>query len=330
MHLLILGGTQFLGRHLVDAALAVGHDVTLFNRGQTNPELYPDVEKLRGDRDGNLTELSGRKFDAVIDVAGYLPRVVKQSAGLLEPNVGRYVFISSISVFADFTKPGLNEDSTLATMEDETSEDIDEYYGALKVLCEKEVTSVFGDRAFVVRPGLIVGPHDPTNRFTYWVTRVADGGDVLAPGPPERPVQYIDARDLAEWAVRGTEAGMSGAYNVTGPQPPVAISDVLDACRTAAGSDANFVWVDDDFLTAAEVGPWMELPLWVPSDDDFAALMQVDVSRAVAAGLTFRTPVDTARATLEWARSEETLPGDAGLDREKERKLLESATSAPT
>jgi 2'-hydroxyisoflavone reductase len=330
VHLLILGGTQFLGRHLVDAALTAGHEVTLFNRGQTNPELYPEVEKLRGDRDGDLTALQNRTFDAVIDVAGYLPRVVRQSAQLLEPNVGRYVFISSISVFADFTKPGLNEDSALATIEDGSTEDVEEHYGALKALCEREVQAIYGERSWMVRPGLIVGPYDPTNRFTYWVTRVAEGGRVLAPGPQDRPVQYIDARDLAEWTVRGITSQMSGTHNATGPHPAVTIAEVLEACRAAAGSNAEFVWVDDDFLTAAEIGPWMELPLWVPSDDEYAALMEVDVSRAVAGGLTFRSPIDTARAILEWARSEGKLPGDAGLDREKERKLLESATSAPT
>jgi 2'-hydroxyisoflavone reductase len=322
---LILGGTQFLGRHLVDASLSAGHDVTLFNRGKTNPDLYPDVEKLKGDRDGDLSALEGRSFDLVLDVAGYVPRIVRQSVELLEPNVDRYVFISSISVYADFTKPEMDESTAVATIDDPTTEVVDEdSYGPLKALSENEATDAFGDRSLIVRPGLIVGPHDPTNRFTYWVTRIADGGRVIAPGPPERPVQYIDARDLAEWTLRAAAAGVSGSFNATGPYPPMPIDRLFDAITEATGSDAEFVWVDDDFLKKSEIGPWMELPLWVPNDDEYAALMEVDVRKAVDAGLTFRSPIETAKATLEWARSVDKLPGDAGLARDKEKDLLES------
>ena len=324
MDLLVLGGTQFLGRHLVDAALAAGHRVTLFNRGRTNPDLYPDIEKVRGDRDGDLAGLIGKEFDAVIDVAGYVPRVVGPSARLLEPNVGRYAFISTLSVYADFTAVGIDEDSPVATIDDESSEDIEEHYGALKALCEREVQNSYGDRALVIRPGLIVGPHDPTNRYTYWVTRIERGGRVVVPGPPERMVQYIDARDLAEWTIRAIEAQLGGTYNAIGPHPPVSMADVVEACKEAAGSDARFVWVDDTLLKQHEIGPWMEMPLWVPEDDEYSALMTVDASRAVAAGLTFRSPVDTARATLEWVRSIDKPPGDAGLDPAKEQAILEA------
>lgn len=322
MDLLIIGGTKFLGRHFVDAAQARGDRITLFNRGQTNPDLYPNVEKLRGDRENDLSALEGRSFDAVVDTCGYVPRIVEASARALRENVGRYVFISSISVFADFTEPGLTEDSPLAEPSHPDSEDVATDYGALKAICEGRISDLFGDRALHVRPGLIVGPHDPTNRFTYWVTRVARGGAVLAPGPSERPVQVIDARDVAEWTLRAIEQELSGPYNVTGPEQPIAFGRFLDVCRAVAGSDAEFVWVDDAFLERLEVEEWTEMPLWAASTGDFARLMEVDVSRAIGAGLTFRPITETVRDTLEWAQALENPPGDAGLEAEKEADLL--------
>ncbi|MBZ0302858.1 MAG: NAD-dependent epimerase/dehydratase family protein, partial [Anaerolineae bacterium] len=226
MKILLLGGPKFLGRAVIDAALAAGHTVTMFNRGQTNPDLYPQVEKLYGDRDGQLDPLRGRSWDAVIDTCGYVPRVVRQSAELLAEAVGRYVFISTISVYEDIV--GSSEDSALAVLEDETTEEVSGAYGGLKVLCERVVQGVYGDRALIIRPGLIVGPHDPTDRFTYWVTRTARGGRMLVPAASDYPMQVIDVRDLAEWTVRMVEGDMPGVYNATGPAEPLTMGEMLD------------------------------------------------------------------------------------------------------
>jgi 2'-hydroxyisoflavone reductase len=329
MRLLILGGTVFLGRHLVLAALERGHDVTLFNRGQHNPDLFPEAEKLRGDRDGDMGALEGRDWDAVIDTSGYLPRVVRQSARLLADHIGHYTFISSLSVYPENVPPGTAEDGPLAAMEDESVEEITgETYGPLKVLCERAVQEELPGRALMIRPGLIVGPDDPTDRFTYWPVRVARGRDVLAPGRPERTVQFIDVRDLAEWNIRMVEQGTTGVFNANGPDGPPSMRQTLEACREASGSDARFVWVPEAFLAENEVGPWMEMPLWVP-EEEMPGFFLFDCSKAIAAGLTFRPLVETCRATLEWAR---TRPADhqwrAGMDAEKEAALLEKARAA--
>jgi 2'-hydroxyisoflavone reductase len=325
MDILLLGGPQFLGRALIDAALATGHQVTMFNRGRTNPDLYPEVTRLQGDRDGQLEALRGRRWGAVIDTSGYLPRVVRQSAELLADAVERYVFISSISVYAEPVQPGADEDAPLATLQDETVEEITgETYGGLKVLCERVVQTVYGDRALIIRPGLIVGPHDPSNRFTYWVTRVAEGGKVLAPDDRNAPVQVIDVRDLAEWTLRMIEAGESGVYNATGPDVPLTLGRTLQTCKDATGSRAEFVWVAPQFLLDRGVAPWTEIPLWVAGDD---ALNQVSIKRATAKGLTFRPLATTVADTLAWARSEVTAdPPRAGLAREREAELLRHAS----
>src|SRR5688572_29497367 len=197
MRLLVLGGTKFLGRAVVEAAVARGHEPTLFHRGLTNPGLFPDLEHLRGDRDGGLAALQGRTWDAVIDPSGYVPRIVRASAELLADAVEHYTFISSISVYPSFPTPGMDESSPVGTLEDPTVEDVPAHYGPLKALCEQAAEAAMPGRVFHVRAGLIVGPNDPSDRFTYWPVRVAKGGDVLAPGSPERPVQIIDVRDLA-------------------------------------------------------------------------------------------------------------------------------------
>jgi 2'-hydroxyisoflavone reductase len=326
MKLLILGGTVFLGRYLVEAAQARGHEVTLFNRGKHNPDLFPDVEKLRGDRDGDLEALRGRKWDAVIDTCGYVPRVVKQSAELLADAVDRYTFISSISAFSDFSKPDMDERGPVGVLEDPTVEQVTgESYGPLKVLCEQAVEQALPGRTLNIRPGLIVGPHDPSDRFTYWPCRMARGGEVLAPGRPEQLVQVIDVRDLAEWNIRMVEAKQTGLYNATGPDYPLTMGQTLEACRAGTGSDAQLTWIGQEFLLAAEVQPWMGLPLWIPEEDDSAGFSAVNCNKAFAAGLTFRPLVDTVRETLAWA---ETLPADrewrAGITPEKEQEILQS------
>jgi 2'-hydroxyisoflavone reductase len=314
MRILILGGTQFLGRHTVDVALARGHEVTLFNRGQTRPELFPDVEKLRGDRDTDLSALQGRSFDAVVDTSGYVPRLVQQTLDALG-DVGHYTFVSTISVYASHaTAP--TESSPVAELKEPT-EEWREAYGELKVLCERAVLARFPD-AFVPRPGLIVGPWDPTNRFTYWVARFADGGRVLVPAPPEESVQWIDARDLAGWIVSAAETALAGTFNA------------VDRARTRADFvealdvDAEVIWVDGAFLVEHDVGEWMELPLWF-HDPAYAGLLSVDPAAAFAAGLATRPLSETVRDTLAWVESGET-PADppAGLAREKEQAVLDA------
>jgi 2'-hydroxyisoflavone reductase len=326
MKLLILGGTIFLGRYLAESALARGHTVTLFNRGQHNPELYPDVEKLRGDRDGDLAALEGRRWDAVIDTCGYVPRVVRASAELLAGAVDHYTFISSISVYPHFRTLGLDESAAVSTLDDPAIEEVTgETYGPLKALCERAAEQALPGRTLVIRPGLIVGPHDPTDRFTYWVRRVAQGGEVLAPAHPDWHTQIVDARDLAEWTLGMVEQRQVGVYNATGPAYDLAIGQLLDTCRAVSGSDARFTWVAEQFLLAHDVGPWTELPLWVPqSDPDMLGFSDVSCARAIAAGLVFRDLAETVRDTLEW---DATRPADrewrAGLKPEREAALLQ-------
>ncbi len=310
MRLLLLGGTKFLGKHVAAAALTSGHEVTLFTRGETNPGLFPEAEHLRGDRDGDLGALEGREWDAVVDTSGYVPRVVAASAQLLAGAVERYVFVSSISVYADFAEPR-TESSPLARLEEPTEEFRGPAYGALKALCEEEVERALPGRALLVRPGLIVGPDDPTDRFTYWPQRARRGGEVLAPTPPERPVQFIDVRDLAEWIVRMVEAGSTGPFNATGRPGEVTFGALLEAC----GAE-QVTWVDEAFLVEQEVGEWMELPLWIPAGDgEWRDFQLVDVSRALDAGLTFRPLAETIRDVPEWTAT-------AGLTPEREAELL--------
>jgi 2'-hydroxyisoflavone reductase len=321
MKLLILGGTRFLGRHAVDAALAAGHDVTIFTRGKTNPDLYPEVEHLTGDRDGDLAALEGRTWDGVVDTSGYVPRILRQSAELLRDAVGRYVFVSSISVYADFSKP-VDESTAVAELEDPATEEITESYGALKAACEAVIDDVSGDRGANVRAGLIVGPFDPTDRFTYWPRRLAAGGDVLGPGDPDAPVQFVDARDLAVWLVKLALEGPGGTFNATGPAEPLTFADFLDRATAAIGSDANVTWVDDQKILDAGIEAWSELPLWLPGDE-YAGMARADASRAHDAGLTFRLLEETVVDTLAWDR---TLDGDRPtLSRDKERIALDAA-----
>jgi 2'-hydroxyisoflavone reductase len=321
MRLLVLGGTKFLGRHAVAHALAEGHEVTTFTRGETNPDLFPEAEHLRGARDGGLDALRGRSWDGVVDTSGYVPRVVRQSAELLRDAVGRYVFVSSISVYADFSGR-IDESSPVAELEDPETEEILPNYGALKAACERVVEAIYGGRSARVRAGLIVGPYDPTDRFTYWPRRIADGGDVLAPGDPDAPTQFVDARDLAAWLVRLALHGPGGIFNATGPAEPLTMRELFERSRAALESDASFIWVGDQPILDAGVQPWSELPLWLPGDD-YAGMARADVSSALAAGLDFRPLEDTVRDTYLWDRSE---PGNRPtLAREKEAEILSTA-----
>lgn len=336
MRILILGGTVFLGRHLVEAALAQGHEITLFTRGISNPELFPEVERLHGNRmDGDeegLALLRRRQWDAVIDTSGYVPRIVRASAQALASSVGLYAFISTISVYASTRQPGQDESAPVGTLTDSSVEEVTgETYGPLKALCEQAVETAVPARALIIRPGLIVGPHDPTDRFTYWPHRAARGGEIVAPGDPSTSVQFIDARDLAEWILHMVERGETGVYNATGPNEPITMWDVLDTCRAVSGADAHITWMEDRFLLDAGIAPWTEMPLWIPaSAPDAPGFSAIDCRRAQASGLTTRPLADTARATLEWVA---TQPAGhhwrAGITSEREAELLAAWRQRP-
>ncbi len=321
MKLLILGGTVFVGRHLVQAALARGHTVTLFNRGQHNADLFPAVEKLRGDRDGNLETLKGRRWDAVIDTCGYVPRVVRMSAEALAESVTHYTFISTMSVYPDLMAPGLDEKAPVAAIPEgisTSSEEVTgETYGPLKALCEQAVEQAMPGRVLTVRPGLIVGPDDPTDRFTYWPHRIAQGGEVLVPGQRDLEVQFIDMRDLAEWTIRMIEAGQVGVFNANGPQSVLTIEQLLEACRAATGSDARLTWVDEKFLVESGVQYWTDLPLWLPGHQ------RINCQKAMQAGLTFRPLTETIRDTLAWDTARTDGARHFALKPDREREILQ-------
>jgi 2'-hydroxyisoflavone reductase len=328
MRLLVLGGTAFLGRHLVDCALARGHTVTVFNRGRTNPGLWPEVEEVRGDREKDLGALVGRSWDSVVDTSGYVPRFVRASAELLVDS-SHYIFVSTISVYADL-RSGPDETAPIAQLPERESENVQEHYGALKAACETVVEELFPARCLIVRPGLIVGPWDPTERFTYWPLRIARGGDVLVPEPRDARVQFIDARDLADWIVRRAELRTVGVFNATGPLPRPTMEEVLETCRRLANPRAELHWVDAKFLRDRGVDEFVELPLWV-DDPDWAGFMDVEVSKAIRAGLTFRPIDQTVQDTLAWTRDNPDwepsrrqgvdIP-QAGMDPEREGQLI--------
>ncbi len=324
MNLLVLGGTQFVGRHIVAEACRRDHTVTLFNRG-THQEVFPDLEQLTGDRNEDLSALAGRSWDAAVDTCGYFPRQLELSTEALKNNVGHYTFISTISVYADLSAPDTDEDAPLATVEDPATEEVNgETYGGLKVLCEQVVREAFPGRNLIIRPGIVAGPYDPTGRFTCWPERVAKGGNMLAPGRANAPLQFIDARDLAVFTLDGLEAHETGTYNVVAPAGSFTFGELLETSRQVSGSDTLLTWVDDDFLKAQgfESGT-SELPFWLPPEDD--AWQRVSSEKAVAAGLTIRPLAETVRDTLHWS---EARPKDtsrkAGLTPEREAELLKT------
>lgn len=330
MKLLLLGGPKFLGRALLESALARGHQITTFNRGTTNPDLFPEVEKIHGDRKENLDALRGRKWDVVVDTCGYFPKHVRATATLLADAAEHYTFISSLSVYANTIPVGLDESAPVGTLADDVVvDDLEEItgenYGPLKALCEQAAENAFPGRTFNVRAGLIIGPHDVSDRFTYWPARVARGGEILAPGRPGWFTQQVDVRDLADWVIRMAEARKAGVYNATGPNQPLTFGEVLDVCTEVTGSDATFTWVAEQFLADEKVGPWIELPLWIPeTEPDAAGFSTISCAKALADGLTFRPLHATVRDTLAWAA---TRPADyvwrAGLKPERETELLE-------
>jgi 2'-hydroxyisoflavone reductase len=325
MRLLVLGGTVFLGRHVSEQALARGHELTLFTRGRANPGLFPEAEHLHGDRDGGLDGLAGRGWDAVIDTSGYVPRLVSASAELLAPSVEHYTFVSSVSIYDGNGGAGTDPDSPVGTIDDETIEEITETsYGPLKALCEQAAERALPGRTLVVRPGLIVGPDDPTDRFTYWPARVAEGGRVLAPGRPQAQTQVIDVRDLAGWLLDMAERRATGVFNAVGPARPLELGELLRRCREVSGSDAEPVWANDAWLIECGVEIWSDLPLWLGGDPELEWMDHVDPGPALDAGLALRPLDQTIADTLEWHRRTAGAPGRSGfrMTREREAELL--------
>ena len=335
LRILILDGTGFTGPYQVRYALGRGHKVTVFNRGKTHPgDLPKEVEQLIGDRNGQLDALRNRQWDVVIDNPTSVPVWVRDAAQILKGNVDRYIFISTISVYADTSKPGLEATAPLAQYKGpdamkETRESIlaSNYalYGPLKALSEQEAEKWFPKKTLIIRPGLIVGPRDETDRFTYWPVRIDRGGEVLAPGDPKDPVQFIDARDVAEWTIRMVENGETGIYNATGPASALGIGEMLDGIKTANKCSAKFTWVNADFLEAQKVAPWSDIPVWIPPRGEEAGANQVSNKRAIAKGLTFRPLAETACDTLAWFKSqpaERQAKLKAGLSPEREAEVL--------
>jgi len=324
LKILILGGTGFLGPALVEAAGPRGHTLTLFNRGKTNPGMFANIEQLHGDRDGKIDTLKGRSWDAVIDDSGYVPRHVRLTAELLKPKVPTYVFVSTISVYSDQKTPHQDESGPRGVLPPElkdTEKVGPESYGPLKALCEDTVAQVYGARGLTVRPGLIVGPRDATDRFTYWPVRVDKGGDILAPGSGNDPVQFIDVRDLAAWIITSVENRTTGVYNAIGPADTLLMKDLLAACQKATTTPGTLVWAPADFLEKNKVEAWSDMPVWI-SDNGLA---QLSAKKAIAKGMTFRPVAETVKDTLAWWK---TLPEDrraklkSGITADKERELL--------
>lgn len=330
MRILILGGTKFLGPAIVRHAMARGHEITLFNRGKTRTELFPNVTKLRGDRNNDLKSLEGGEWDAVVDTSANIPRWVRTASEVLKDSVGQYVYISSISAYAHPDRMGLEETAATALLDDESVEDVTGgTYGGLKALCERTAEAAFPGRSTSIRPGLIVGPEDPTDRFTYWPVRLRRGGEVLAPGTPEDPVQVIDVRDLGAFIVACVEARHYGTFNAAGPVGGMNVGEMLNACRKAAARDATFTWADADFLEEQGVAAWQHLTVWVPPGSPYGGFGGVSIDKAVRHGLTTRSVEETARDTLRWM---DGLPPDrrseiescrlAGLPAEREAEVL--------
>lgn len=318
MNILLLGGTRFVGRHIAEAAMRQGHTVSTFTRGN-NP--LPGTESLVGDRkNGDLETLEGRTWDAVVDVNAYIPREVREAIEVLKGRVGHYAFISTVSVYQESNQP-LHETSPLLKLSDPTIEEVTgETYGGLKVLCEREVERAFGEKSLIVRPHLVVGPHDPTDRFTYWPRHFARGGKVLVPGKPDYTLQFVDARDLGAFVVHGLETSLGGAYN--GASTPVNWGSLVEACRQAAQNPAEPVWADEQWLLDQKVAPWADLPAWIPSFAPGRGIGQTQNAKAKAAGFTMRPLLQTVQDILAWDMAR-TEPLKAGMSRERELELLQ-------
>lgn len=321
LKILILGGTTFLGPHLVQELQQHGHEVTIFTRGNQSSK-FSNVEELQGDRDGDLKALENRNWDAIIDTSGHLPRLVRESSKLLANSTDHYTFISTIGVYQDFYKQQIDENYPVAKLENENIEEITEKnYGALKAACEEVVQSYFPNRCLIIRPGLIAGPLDPTGRFAYWPTRVKKGGEILAPGSPNQLLQVIDVRDLAKWIVTMVEQQATGIYNLTGPAKPMNFKQLLKECQDVTCSNATLTWVDEDFLIEHQIQDWVEIPLWLSYKRNMPGFLNVSIEKALKAGLTLRPISETIKAVLDEDNGK-IDKNQSGLNAEKERMLL--------
>ncbi|MGG1575696.1 NAD-dependent epimerase/dehydratase family protein [Fictibacillus sp. NRS-1165] len=322
MKILIVGGTRFVGRYLTASFLQKGHQVTLFNRG-SNSESFPECQTLIGDRDRDLKPLMGGTWDAVVDTCGYFPRQVERMAKSLKESVPHYTYISSVSAYKSMEEKNQTEVSELGTLDDPYTEEINgETYGPLKAACEKKVKTVYGEfSSLIIRPGLIVGPHDYSDRFTYWPARAARGGEILAPAEPDRLVQFIDVRDLAEWVTSMVEQKASGVFNAVGDD--YKMGEVLTACLSITNSRGRLVWAEETFLKEKKVDEWIELPLWV-SSKEFIGIQHINNDKAIDSGLTFRSIQETIMDTLKWDQKRNIKTGDykAGLSADREKELL--------
>jgi 2'-hydroxyisoflavone reductase len=322
MRTLFIGGTQFVGRSMVEAALAAGHKVTLLHRGRTGSELFPQATHLLADREGDLSRLEGRQFDATFDVCAYVPRQVRTLAKALDGHGGHHIFISSVSAYDEPAMPGADESTPLVHLTDKNVEEVTgETYGGLKVECERAAAEAYGDALSVVRPTYVVGPWDHTGRFTWWVDRLANGGDVLCPGPADAAMQVIDARDLATWTISLAERRVSGAFHAVSPAPPFSMRDLLETTAAAiAPPHTSLVWADAEFLTANGVDG-RSMPLWTEGADEH--VMALDPSAAQSSGLSPRSLAETVVDTWAWLRTQDSpLRPDTGLTAEREAELL--------
>lgn len=328
MRILLIGGTRFIGRHVVESALAAGHDVTIFHRGKTGAELFPDVEHRIGDRNSDLSALSQGSWDATVDTCAYFPAQVHTLADALGDRAGHYEIVSSVSAYASPATRGYREDAPLAQLDDPTVEEVtDETYGGLKVLCERAAVERFGPRTVIVRPTYVIGPDDYTWRFPWWVARIARGGEVLAPGPADSPSQVIDVRDMATWMVGLLDRRESGAFHAAGPTSSFTWGQQLEAIAEGVAPDGTtLVWVDAAYVLNEKLDD-TALPLWPGADPD-VLMMTADPAAALATGLTIRPLAETVRDTLAWTRSVEQ-PAKPGLDADREATLLKNWQAHP-
>lgn len=338
MDILILGGTRFLGKFLVEAAIERKHNVTLFNRG-SNPDVFPEIEQLRGDRDRDLEILNGRKWDAVIDTCGFIPGTVSKSAKILN-HVNHYTYISSCSVYKDLSEPGIEETAEVKTMDSDKLEEIThgtsspiygEYYGHLKALSEKAAEKEIPGKVLVIRAGQLVGPYDYTDRLPYWINRISQGGEVLAPGRPQRPIQIIDVKDLSQWIIRMMEQNVTGTFNAVGPEYTLTMEQLLQECKSVMNSDTGLTWVNEKYLMDNHVEPWGEMPLWIPEeypmsgeDKPWIGFLSMSNKKAIKHGLTFRSLSDIINDIFAWEKTRlQHEDRKSGMDLKRERKLLE-------
>ncbi len=299
LKILILGGTGFLGPHIVNSAISNGHTVTLFNRGKSDPHLFPDLEKLQGDRSGDLAPLKGRKWDVVLDTSSFFPNQVKKSCALLKPNVSHYLYISSTAVYKDWSSPSMDEDSPTYSLQDPGMPEYSAYekYGAAKAGCEAQVRKIFPQQSTIIRSDTITGPRDGHHRYTYWIRKAAESTEILGPGEPSSYVQYIDARDLAKWIVHCAENSVSGTFNASSEAASYTMQDMIKDCQTATGKSSSVVWVDSEFLLSQEVE---DIPFWTPEQDKLPGIGRLNVEKAMQNGLTQRPKLETARDVFAW------------------------------